>query len=65
VNEFEKLMKVVWLILLYPGVHDYTQSQKEEIVSFVYDNFHVKNQPMFQKQPHLKLYQGIGFPALA
>jgi hypothetical protein len=65
VDDFEKLMKVVWMILLYPGVHDYSQSQKEDIVSFVYDHFHVKKRPLFQEQHHLVIYRGIGFRGLA
>jgi len=65
VDDFEKLMKVVWMLLLYPGVHDYTEPQKEEIVSFVYDNIYLKKQPLIQKQHHLVLYRGIALPALA
>jgi hypothetical protein len=65
IDDFEKLMKVVWMILLYPGVHDYSEDQKEEIASFVYDNFYLKKQPLFQKQHHLMLYRGIDFPVLA
>ena len=65
VEDFEKLMKVVWMVLLYPGVHDYSDTQKEEIVSFVYDNFFLKKQPLFQKQHHLILYRGINLPASA
>lgn len=65
VDDFEKLMKVVWMILLYPDVHDYTEPQKEEIAAFVYDNFYLKKQPLFQKQHHLILYRGIDVPALA
>lgn len=61
VEDFEKLMKVVWMVLLYPGIHDYTEPQKEEIDSFVYDNFYLKKQPIFQKQRHLVLYRGTGF----
>lgn len=65
VEDFEKLMKVVWMVLLYPGVHDYSETQKEEIVSFVYDNFFLKKQPLFQKQHHLILYRGINLPVSA
>lgn len=65
VEDFEKLMKVVWMVLLYPGVHDYSETQKEEIVSFVYDNFFLKKQPLFQKQHHLILYRGINRPVSA
>jgi len=38
------------MILLYPGVHDYSEPQKEEITSFVYDTFYAARQPMIQEQ---------------
>jgi len=50
VDDFVKFMKVVWMILLYPGVHDYSEPQKEEITSFVYDTFYAARQPMIQEQ---------------
>jgi hypothetical protein len=65
VDDFEKFMKVIWMILLYPGVHNYSEHQKEEIVSFVYDNFFSKKQPLFQKQHHLVLYRGMEINPLA
>jgi len=65
VDDFEKFMKVIWMILLYPDVHDYTEPQKEEIVSFVYDNLFLKKQPLFQKQHHLVLYRGMEIEPLA
>lgn len=64
VEDFVKLMKVVWMILLYPGVHNYNHRQKEQIASFVYDTFHAARQPLFQEQHHLVLYRGIGFRGL-
>ncbi|MEI6848105.1 MAG: hypothetical protein WCK32_08785 [Chlorobiaceae bacterium] len=62
--DFERLMKVVWMILLYPSVHKYSDEQKKEIVSYVYDTFHAKKQPLVQLQHHLILYNGIGFNGL-
>jgi len=64
VDDFVKLMQVVWMILLYPDVHNYSESQKEEIVSYVYDTFHAGRQPLYQEQHHLVLYRGIGFRGL-
>ncbi|NTU57882.1 MAG: class I SAM-dependent methyltransferase [Chlorobiaceae bacterium] len=65
VEDFEQLMKVVWMILLYPGVHKYNDAQIAEIVSFVYDAFYSKKLPMYQMQHHLVLFRGIGFTGLA
>ena len=64
VDDFERFMKVIWMILLYPSVHKYSETQKEEIVSFVYDNFFARKQPLLQKQHHLVLYKGIDFKGL-
>lgn len=64
VNDFVKLMKVVWMILLYPGVHQYSDSQKKQIASYVYDTFHAAQQPLYQEQHHLVLYRGIRFRGL-
>ncbi|ACF11491.1 conserved hypothetical protein [Chlorobaculum parvum NCIB 8327] len=64
VNDFVKLMKVVWMILLYPGVHQYSDSQKKQIASYVYDTFYAVQQPLYQEQHHLVLYRGIRFRGL-
>ena len=64
VDDFVKLMKVVWMILLYPGVHHYSDSQKKQIASYVYDTFHAAQQPLYQEQHHLVLYRGIRFRGL-
>jgi len=40
IDDFEKYMAVVWMILLYPNVHDYSPVQKEEITEYIYDNFY-------------------------
>ncbi|WP_449257678.1 class I SAM-dependent methyltransferase [Chlorobium limicola] len=64
VDDFGKFMKVVWMIMLYPGVHRYDARQKEEIVEFVYDTFWSARQPLIQMQHHLVVYRGIGFRGL-
>jgi len=64
VDDFGKFMKVVWMIMLYPGVHRYDARQKEEIVEFVYDTFWSARQPLLQLQHHLVVYRGIGFRGL-
>ena len=35
INDFEKFMAVIWMILLYPNVHDYTADQKKEITQYL------------------------------
>lgn len=64
VDDFGKFMKVVWMIMLYPGVHHYDTRQREEIVEFVYDKFWSARQPLLQMQHHLVVYRGIGFRGL-
>ena len=59
VDDFEKFMAVIWMILLYPDVHQYSQRQKEEIVEFVYKKFWLKKAPLVQLQDHLILSRGI------
>ncbi|MCK4805991.1 MAG: class I SAM-dependent methyltransferase [Candidatus Aegiribacteria sp.] len=52
-DDFEKFMAVIWMILLYPNVHDYTLDQKEEITEYVYGNFYKTGKPLIQMQDHL------------
>ena len=61
VNDFAKFMKVIWMILLYPDVHKYSQKQKEEITEFVYKKFWRDKNPLIQIQNHLAIYKGIKF----
>jgi hypothetical protein len=65
VDDFIRMMKVVWMILLYPDVHHHSEKQKEEITTFIYDNFYAKHQPICQEQHHLALYRGLDFRGLA
>jgi hypothetical protein len=64
VEDFGKLMKVIWMILLYPNVHRYNDTQKEEIISFVINNFWSKQHPLLQKQHHLVIYRGMDFKGI-
>ena len=59
VDDFRKFMEVIWMILLYPDVHRYNDEQIEEIVTFVYDHFWSRKEPLLQIQHHLVLYRGI------
>ena len=64
VSDFSKFMEVIWMILLYPDVHRYNDEQIEEIVTFVYDRFWSRKEPLLQTQHHLVLYRGIDFKGL-
>jgi len=53
VDDFEKFMAVVWMILLYPDVHGYTLEQREEITEYFYSKFWLDSKPLLQMQDHL------------
>jgi hypothetical protein len=59
-DDFGKFMAVIWMILLYPEVHQYSLPQREEITEYVYNNFWIKKQPLIQEQNHLVVFRGIG-----
>lgn len=58
-DDFEKFMAVIWMILLYPEVHQYNNKQKKEIIEFVYDKFWKDKKPLMQVQDHLVIFRGI------
>jgi hypothetical protein len=64
VDDFVKFMSVVWMILLYPEVHKYSLSQREEITEFIYKKLWSKKMPLIQEQDHLVIYKGINFKGL-
>jgi len=64
VDDFSKFMEVIWMILLYPDVHRYNDEQIEEIVTFVYEHFWSRREPLLQIQHHLVLYRGMEFKGL-
>lgn len=64
VNNFDQFMAVVWMIMLYPEVHQYTEKQKEEITDFVYREFWKTKTPLLQEQDHLVIYRGIDLEGL-
>jgi len=63
-EDFEKFMAVIWMILLYPAVHQYTDRQKEEITEFIYKKFWQKRQPLLQMQNHMAIYRGLNFKGM-
>ncbi len=62
--DFAKFMAVVWMILLYPAVHNYSPGQRREITEFIYERFWKKRRPLIQLQDHLAIYRGIKRPVL-
>ncbi|MFH1791337.1 MAG: class I SAM-dependent methyltransferase [Candidatus Omnitrophota bacterium] len=58
-DTFTEFMTVVWMILLYPGVHKYSPAQRREVTEFVYDKFWKNKKPLVQEQDHLIVYKGI------
>ena len=51
--DFEAFMAVVWMILLYPQVHQYDSEQREAIVRKIYNTYFVETRPLIQQQDHL------------
>jgi len=60
VDDFAHFMCVIWMILLYPNEHKYTQAAREEITEYVYENLWKKKIPLLQEQDHLVVFKGIG-----
>jgi hypothetical protein len=60
VEDFERFMSAVWMILLYPNVHQYSRDQMIEIIEHVYERFWRAGRPLVQVQDHLVLYRGGG-----
>jgi len=59
VDDFQALMAVVWMILLYPHVHRYTPAQRREITRAVHRRFFARRRPLYQDQDHLVIYRGV------
>lgn len=64
IDDFEKFMSVIWMVLLYPQVHQYSLKQREEITEFIYKNFWRKRKPLMQEQDHLLVYKGVKLKGL-
>jgi hypothetical protein len=58
VDDFERFMGAVWMILLYPNVHRYTREQMVEITDHVYHRLWRAGRPLVQEQDHLVIYRG-------
>ncbi|MEM7122310.1 MAG: class I SAM-dependent methyltransferase [Pseudomonadota bacterium] len=59
VDDFEQYMAVVWMIMLYPHVHNYSLDQRREITTFVLENFWWSKRPLVQVQDYLAVYKDV------
>ena len=64
VNDFEQFMAVVWMILLHPNVHRFSNAQQCEVIEWVYANLWSRGQPLVQIQEHAVIYRGTGLAGL-
>ena len=58
VDDFERFMAVVWMILLHPNVHQFNEEQQREVIEFVYENLWSRGLPLIQVQDHVVIYRG-------
>lgn len=64
VDDFAQFMAVVWMILLHPNVHPFSEEQQREVVEWVYENLWSRGLPLVQVQDHVVIYRGTGVPGL-
>jgi hypothetical protein len=63
-DDFEQFMAVVWMILLHPNVHRFSEEQQREVTEWVYANLWSRGQPLVQVQDHVVVYRGAGLTGL-
>jgi len=59
VDDFEAYMAVIWMIMLYPSVHEYSDDQKRQITRYVLANYWRPRRRLVQVIDHLVLYRGL------
>ena len=64
VEDFEQFMAVVWMILLNPNVHRFSEGQQREVIEWVYASLWSRSIPLVQIQDHLVIYRGQGVAGL-
>jgi hypothetical protein len=64
VDDFERFMAVVWMILLHPTVHCFSEEQQREVIEVVYADLWSRGLPLIQQQDHLVIYRGREMPGL-
>lgn len=57
VDDFDRYMAVVWMIMLYPDGHAYTFDQRTQIVEFVLEHFWLPRRPLIQTQDYLSIFK--------
>ena len=63
-DDFERFMAVVWMILLHPTVHQFSEEQQREVIEWVYGNLWSRGMPLVQIQDHAVIYRGTGLAGL-
>lgn len=64
VDDFEQYMAGVWMVLLHPDVHRFSEDQQREVTEWIYENLWSRGRPLVQTQDHLVIYRGRGVPGL-
>jgi hypothetical protein len=64
IEDFEIFMAVIWMILLHPNVHQFSEEQQCEVIEWVYEHIWSRGVPLVQMQDHLVIYRGKGIPGL-
>jgi hypothetical protein len=64
VDDFEQYMAGVWMVLLHPDVHRFSEDQQREVTEWIYENLWSRGRPLVQTQDHLVIYRGRGMPGL-
>ena len=64
VEDFEQYMAGVWMVLLHPNVHRFSEEQQREVTEWVYENRWSRGLPLAQIQDNLVIYRGRGVPGL-
>jgi hypothetical protein len=64
VDDFEQYMAGVWMVLLHPNVHRFTEDQQREVTEWIYEQLWSRGRPLVQAQDHLVIYRGRGVPGL-
>ncbi len=57
VDDFDRFMAVVWMILLYPHAHNYTLEQRIEITEFIIEHYWIPKRPLVQTQDYVTLHK--------
>jgi hypothetical protein len=57
IDDFEKFMAVIWMIMLYPHGHDYSLEQRREITAFVVEKFWRPKRRLVQVQDYLSIFK--------